>query len=331
VKVAAKTAAKQAGKSGLKTGVKLFARGAAKTFKKSIDNIIGTVSKGKVCVFACFPAGTPVHTEFGVKNIEDIKTGDKVWSYNEATGETGLKAVLQTKEREADVTVKMRIGYEVIETTAEHPFYTQDGWKEAVDLNHSDRLQTKEGRQRQINSVTYSYKSKKVFNFAVADWQTYYVGLWGWLVHNVCLSDMILQSQKWFQNIMRGQSFNNVMNAFTELLAKSKGKKFFSELTVILENGKTGRIDSLIKGVAMVERKATDIANVTVKTAKSYIDDAAQYRNSLYKTTEGGVETVTEEIYLHVEKMKDVSKEVLGYAKKKDVTIIEDISQIIGL
>jgi hypothetical protein len=98
-----------------------------------------------------------------------------------------LKEVLQTIEREADVTLKLKIGDEIIETTAEHPFYTQDGWKDAADLRVSDTLQTKAGERGKINSAEYSYQSKKVFNFAVADWQTYFVGAWAWLVHNVCL------------------------------------------------------------------------------------------------------------------------------------------------
>jgi hypothetical protein len=51
---------------------------------------------------------------------------------------------------------------------------------------------------------------------------------------------MIIEFQKWFQNIMRGHSFNNVMNAFTELLAKSKGKEFFAELTVKLAKSGSG-------------------------------------------------------------------------------------------
>jgi hypothetical protein len=191
-KSAAKAAAKQVGKTGLKTGVKLFAKGAAKAFKSNIDKIIGKCSAGKVCVFACFPAGTPVHTESGIKNIEDIQAGDKVWSYDEETGETALKEVLQTMEREADVTLKLKIGDETIETTAEHPFYTQDGWKDAADLTTSDTLQTKENTKKTIDSIEYSYKSKKVFNFAVADWQTYFVGVWAWLVHNArtCLSSL---------------------------------------------------------------------------------------------------------------------------------------------
>jgi hypothetical protein len=96
-------------------------------------------------------------------------------------------------EREADVTLKLKVGDEVIETTAEHPFYTQDGWKDAADLSTSDILQTRENTKKTINSIESSYKSKKVFNFAVADWSTYFVGIWGWLVHNAktCMSGIV--------------------------------------------------------------------------------------------------------------------------------------------
>jgi hypothetical protein len=89
-------------------------------------------------------------------------------------------------EREADITLKLCTGDEIIETTTEHPFYTQDGWKDAGDLTVSDTLQSKENGRKQINSIEYSYQKKKVFNFAVADWQTYFVGVWAWLVHNAC-------------------------------------------------------------------------------------------------------------------------------------------------
>jgi hypothetical protein len=75
-----------------------------------------------------------------------------------------------------------------------HPFYTQDGWKDAADLNTSDILQNKEKIKNNIDSIEYSYKSKKVFNFAVADWQTYFVGLWAWLVHNICYVEVFLDA-----------------------------------------------------------------------------------------------------------------------------------------
>ena len=44
----------------------------------------------------CFVAGTKVKTENGDKPIEEIKEGDKVWSFNPDIGEEGLKEVKQT-------------------------------------------------------------------------------------------------------------------------------------------------------------------------------------------------------------------------------------------
>lgn len=192
-KTAAKTAAKQAGKSGLKTGLKLSAKGALKSFAKGIDKIILKATGNKLCVFACFPAGTPVHTEDGVRPIEDVKTGDKVWSYNEENGEVALQEVVQTNKRDADITLKITIGDETIETTAEHPFYTQDGWKDAADLDTTDFIKKKDGTNEPIKSIEYNYNPKKVFNFEVANWHTYFVGIWAWLVHNAkkCISKAI--------------------------------------------------------------------------------------------------------------------------------------------
>ena len=56
----------------------------------------------------------------------------------------------------------------------------------------SDTLQSKERTQKAVDAVEYSYQKKKVLNFAVADWQTYFVGVWAWLVHNAkCISGVV--------------------------------------------------------------------------------------------------------------------------------------------
>lgn len=193
VKVAAKTVAKQTGKTGLKTGLKLTAKGAAKTFTKSIDKIIGKASMGKLCVFACFPAGTKVHTDEGLRNIEDIRVGDRVWSYDEETGEQSLQEVLQTNVRESDHTVELYTDGEKIETTAEHPFYTEEGWKDAADLQAGDRIVSRSGNPIEIKEVSFQYNPKKVYNFEVSNWHTYFVGALAWLVHNAkkCLSEFV--------------------------------------------------------------------------------------------------------------------------------------------
>lgn len=192
-KSATKTAAKKVGLSGIKTAVKLTAKGAKEVFKKSIDDIINIASKGKLCVFACFPAGTKVHTEVGIRNIEDIHIGDRVWAYNEETKEYGLKEVLHTMSRESDHSIQLYADREMIETTIFHPFYTSDGWKEAGDLEVGDSILTKQGESVEIKEIIYQYKSKKVFNFEVENWHTYFVGALAWLVHNAkkCASEGI--------------------------------------------------------------------------------------------------------------------------------------------
>ena len=197
VKVAAKSAAKavakQVGKSGLKTAMKLTAKGARKAFTKSIDKIVGKASVGKVCVFACFPAGTKINTDSGLKNIEEIKTGDKVWSYNELTGETGLQKIVRTMVRESDHIIELYTEEEIIETTVEHPFLTEDGWKDAADLQTGDKIKSKNKEDIEIKDIKFSYKPKKVYNFEVSNWHTYFVGTLTWLVHNAkkCLSGIV--------------------------------------------------------------------------------------------------------------------------------------------
>jgi len=93
---AAKATAKQVGKSGLTTGIKLSAKGELTIFKNSIDDIMRVASEGKTLVYACFSAGTPVHTEFGIKNIEDVQVGDRVWAYDKDTNMLGLQPVVNT-------------------------------------------------------------------------------------------------------------------------------------------------------------------------------------------------------------------------------------------
>ena len=78
----------------------------------------------------CFVAGTKVKTEDGDKNIEEIKAGDRVWSYDPVTGEEGLKEVKQTFENETETLVHVTVSNvsnendkETIDTTVRHPFY----------------------------------------------------------------------------------------------------------------------------------------------------------------------------------------------------------------
>ena len=45
----------------------------------------------------------------------------------------------------------------------------------------------------EIKDVKFSYKPKKVYNFEVSNWHTYFVGALAWIVHNAkkCLSGIV--------------------------------------------------------------------------------------------------------------------------------------------
>ena len=72
----------------------------------------------------CFVAGTSIHTEDGVKNIEDVKVGDKVITYNHNNDTVEYKEVLSTlvKENENVVTYVFENGTELTGTT-DHPLF----------------------------------------------------------------------------------------------------------------------------------------------------------------------------------------------------------------
>jgi hypothetical protein len=184
VKGVAKKAAKAISKEALQQmGKQAFKKLSKEALKKSVDDVAKKLLK--TCVFACFPAGTLVHTEQGTKNIEDIVVGDKVWAYNEETKETALQEVVQVMQQETDHTISLYTDKEVIETTALHPFYANGAWKDASELQPGDSILTKDGGQVEIKETKFAYIPKKVYNFEVAKWHTYFVGVLMWLVHNI--------------------------------------------------------------------------------------------------------------------------------------------------
>ncbi|WMY92162.1 polymorphic toxin-type HINT domain-containing protein [Snodgrassella communis] len=187
-------AASKISKAALTAGGKLLtkasAKAAAKALAKKADDI--AIRYGKVCVFACFPAGTPIHTQQGIKKIEQIHEGDRVWSQNPTSGEISLKKVTAIIRKQIDTTVQIELEGETIETTAEHPFYTKQGWKDAADLTEQDHIQTKNKKWYRVKGQNFLYTKKKVYNFEVEDWHTYFVGKLAWLVHNAkpCFSKL---------------------------------------------------------------------------------------------------------------------------------------------
>jgi len=197
---------------GAKQGAKVAEAGAdfAKTCKKGSD--------------ACFTAGTQivvgaiydendVFVEYITVNIEDIRVGDWVYSYNTLTGETELSQVTATFALKSShinyLTIVDENGNEqVIETTDSHPFWivtdepdleraarsvvnengvwlyhdnigpTEHGfWVEAKDLRVGDVFLGANGELTTLTNIVRVEQSGgiDVFNFTVAGNCNYFI------------------------------------------------------------------------------------------------------------------------------------------------------------
>jgi RHS repeat-associated protein len=134
-----------------------------------------------------FIAGTLVHTERGLVPIEDIGIGDLVLSYDEKTRQNQYNEVInliQGEHKYDIVTLTLENG-NIIEATAEHPFYINGkGWNPASSLKVGQVLQLHNGVTIIINEIDTSIRFAKVYNLTVANTHNYFVSQSGVFVHN---------------------------------------------------------------------------------------------------------------------------------------------------
>lgn len=135
----------------------------------------------------CFVGGTLVSTEYGLKKIENIKIGEKVYTYDLVNREVILKEVTETFNERVSKIIKIEIENNVIiETTVEHPFYVKDiGWVEAGKLKEGDKLFSKELGDTEIAAVWEDiYLDRDVYNLQLEGNHNFFVSELGLLVHN---------------------------------------------------------------------------------------------------------------------------------------------------
>ena len=142
----------------------------------------------------CFVAGTTVLAATGAVAIETIQKGDRVWAWDEGTGDVALKEVVETYVNETDELVHVFVNGEEIVTTPAHPFYSPvRGWTKAVHLRTGDILVLVNGEYVIVEKVQHEILETPVtvYNFQVEDYHTYYVADAGVLVHNNCKQQLV--------------------------------------------------------------------------------------------------------------------------------------------
>jgi hypothetical protein len=140
----------------------------------------------------CFTGDMLLWTEHGMKRIDTIREGDKVWSQSDATPEGILQLrVVQKVFRRTGVVLNLRVGGQVIRTTGEHPFWVrQRGWVPAAEVQAGDEFLTSERTWVAVEGVEDTGEATLLYNVRVADYHTYYVSasetdcaVWA---HNAC-------------------------------------------------------------------------------------------------------------------------------------------------
>jgi hypothetical protein len=157
------------------------------------DNVVEEMKDAKRIFkgVVCFVAGTPVLMADGSSMpIEQIQTGDMVLSKDEAAGRLEPKKVTQTFITQARATLLLTLSSgERIETTAEHPFFLSGkGFQPAALLEIGDRIETSSGTVLKIVQSEEKNEPTTVYNLAVGDFHTYFVGESKVWVHNLSCS-----------------------------------------------------------------------------------------------------------------------------------------------
>jgi len=138
----------------------------------------------------CFVAGTPVETENGLRAIETIAAGERVRSFDTATGQPSWREVRKLERRVAPQLVAVTVGGSTIRVSPEHYFWVTDsGWVRARDLVLGDRLVASEAKGpplfvSALASLATPAAGVAVYNLVVEEFDDYFVGETPVLVHS---------------------------------------------------------------------------------------------------------------------------------------------------
>jgi hypothetical protein len=131
----------------------------------------------------CFQKGTLVWTKTGRQPIESLALGDLVLSQDVDTGELDYKPVIRRTVRPPTRLWKLATGGEELATTGGHPFWVAGvGWRMARELGDNAILHGVRTSPR-VAAIEPAGEAE-AYNLVVADFNTYFVGKHGILVHD---------------------------------------------------------------------------------------------------------------------------------------------------
>jgi RHS repeat-associated protein len=212
---------------------------------------VGKAAKGAGKL--CFVEGTLVHTQDGLKPIEEIQVGDLVKSKDEFTGKTTWKPVTELFRNDdksiLNVTLLNPKGEEeLLGVTAEHPFWVEgQGWVDAGELQEGQIISSIDGDVLTVNSIVLDEQLHDTYNFEVADYHTYFVGEQGAWVHNQC--NAVYKTTKEAKQAAETLGFKKINETIHDGQAVFKKGKRFITRDVDGHNGGAWKMAKSVKGL----------------------------------------------------------------------------------
>ena len=195
--------------------------------KASGMSLILDVFAAKGATTVCFPAGTKVHTQWGLADIEKLEIGVPVLTYNEETGEQEYKKVKKVMRRMTRRMCAMELSNgTTLEVTPEHRFFCNGEWTPIEELNVNDTLQLKDNSIVVIENKIIFPTFVEVYNLEIEDNENYYVTEEGVLVHNGYKDEL-----KTRNNVAQREAgaYQSKTCGDTEFLIEGNGEKVWAD------------------------------------------------------------------------------------------------------
>jgi hypothetical protein len=129
---------------------------------------------------SCFLAGTKILLEDGsYKNIEDVKVGDKVLSYDTEGGLFIGASVVETIKTQSQ---KYFVVNDTLKITPTHVLYVSGQWKPSETMKVGDTLLNANGEPVQITSLKEITENVEVYNLVTNEPNDFFAD--NFLVHN---------------------------------------------------------------------------------------------------------------------------------------------------
>ena len=160
-------------------------------------------------------------------------------------------------------------------------------------MQAGDKIITKNNETVEITETKFNYEPKRVYNFEVADWHTYFVGVFAWLVHNAikCATQLVKEISKRLKYLGRtpGKSSKTGKEVFDRMMQEGtarikRGKKEFwdpdNKVWRNIKEADMGHIDDAVTYWNTTGRKF----GAKSKEVRDWMLDSKNYRYEYYRT-----------------------------------------------